>query len=56
MNTWTRTPQEPVGSGFGAKSTAAEVVDGIDLVAQVIEVLPAPHPAGGVDALRGASA
>ncbi len=31
MNTWTRTPQEPVGSGFGAKSTAAEVAHGIDL-------------------------
>ncbi|MGI3786746.1 MAG: SDR family NAD(P)-dependent oxidoreductase, partial [Janthinobacterium lividum] len=31
MNTWTRTPQEPVGSGFGAESTAAEVVHGIDL-------------------------
>ena len=26
-----RTPQEPVGSGFGSKSTAAEVLDGIDL-------------------------
>ncbi|HEY0237078.1 MAG TPA: SDR family NAD(P)-dependent oxidoreductase [Friedmanniella sp.] len=31
MSTWTRTPQEPVGSGFGAKSTAAEVMDGVDL-------------------------
>src|SRR5918912_288206 len=25
------TPQQKIGSGFGAKSTAAEVVDGIDL-------------------------
>jgi len=31
VNTWTRTPQEPVGSGFGARSTAAEVVHGVDL-------------------------
>ena len=31
MNTWTRTPQEPVGSGFGATTTAAEVVEGVDL-------------------------
>ena len=31
MSTWNRTPQEPVGSGFGAKSTAAEVVQGVDL-------------------------
>jgi NAD(P)-dependent dehydrogenase (short-subunit alcohol dehydrogenase family) len=31
VNTWTRTPQEPVGSGFGAKSTAADVLHGIDL-------------------------
>ena len=31
MNTRTRTPQEPVGSGFGAKTTAAEVVEGVDL-------------------------
>src|SRR4051794_11447135 len=25
------TPQQPIGSGFGARSTAAEVLDGIDL-------------------------
>jgi hypothetical protein len=25
------TPQQPIGSGFGAKSSAAEVLDGIDL-------------------------
>jgi NAD(P)-dependent dehydrogenase (short-subunit alcohol dehydrogenase family) len=25
------TPQHPIGSGFGARSTAAEVIDGIDL-------------------------
>jgi NAD(P)-dependent dehydrogenase (short-subunit alcohol dehydrogenase family) len=28
---FTTTPQEPIGSGFGAKTTAAEVLDGIDL-------------------------
>ena len=38
MNTWTRTPQEPVGSGFGATSTAAEVVDGIDLTGRLAVV------------------
>jgi NAD(P)-dependent dehydrogenase (short-subunit alcohol dehydrogenase family) len=38
MNTWTRTPQEPVGSGFGAKSTAAEVVHGIDLTGRLAVV------------------
>jgi len=27
----TLTPQHPIGSGFGARSTAAEVVAGIDL-------------------------
>jgi hypothetical protein len=26
-----RTPQQPIGSGFGYRSTAAEVIDGIDL-------------------------
>ena len=31
MDAYTRTPQEPVGSGFGAKSTATEVLDGVDL-------------------------
>jgi NAD(P)-dependent dehydrogenase (short-subunit alcohol dehydrogenase family) len=30
-STYTPTPQQPVGSGFGAHSTAAEVLDGIDL-------------------------
>ena len=28
------TPQEPIGSGFGYRSTAAEVIDGIDLTGQ----------------------
>ena len=38
MNTWTRTPQEPVGSGFGAKSTAADVLHGIDLAGRLAVV------------------
>lgn len=38
MNTWTRTPQEPVGSGFGAKTTAAEVVGGVDLTGRLAVV------------------
>ncbi len=33
-----RAPQEPVGSGFGAKSTAAEVVDGLDLTGRLAVV------------------
>ena len=31
MTTWTRTPQEPLGSCFGATTTATEVLDGVDL-------------------------
>ena len=38
VNTSTRTPQEPVGSGFGAKTTAAEVVDGVDLTGRLAVV------------------
>jgi len=38
VTTWTRTPQEPVGSGFGALSTAAEVVHGIDLAGRLAVV------------------
>jgi NAD(P)-dependent dehydrogenase (short-subunit alcohol dehydrogenase family) len=38
VNTWTRTPQEPVGSGFGATTTAAEVLDGIDLTGRLAVV------------------
>src|SRR4051812_26629664 len=29
------TPQQPIGSGFGARSTADEVLDGIDLTGRV---------------------
>src|ERR1700750_2509910 len=29
------TPQQPIGSGFGASSTAADVVEGIDLTGKV---------------------
>src|SRR3954454_11706605 len=29
------TPQQPIGSGFGARSTAAEVVAGIDLTGRL---------------------
>jgi NAD(P)-dependent dehydrogenase (short-subunit alcohol dehydrogenase family) len=38
MSTWTRTPQEPVGSGFGAKSTATEVLHGVDLTGRLAVV------------------
>src|SRR4051812_42549709 len=30
-----KTPQEPIGSGFGFRSTAAEVIDGIDLAGRL---------------------
>src|SRR4051794_30055508 len=29
------TPQQPIGSGFGPRSTAAEVLDGIDLTGRL---------------------
>jgi NAD(P)-dependent dehydrogenase (short-subunit alcohol dehydrogenase family) len=32
------TPQQPIGSGFGASSTAAEVLDGIDLTGKLAVV------------------
>ncbi|MDT7658361.1 MAG: hypothetical protein QOF38_3076, partial [Pseudonocardiales bacterium] len=34
-HTASSTPQEPIGSGYGAASTAAEVIDGIDLTGKV---------------------
>ncbi|MFF2655471.1 SDR family NAD(P)-dependent oxidoreductase [Streptomyces sp. NPDC058045] len=33
-----RTPQQPLGSGFGARSTAREVLDGIDLTGRLAVV------------------
>lgn len=32
------TPQEPINSGFGAASTAADVIQGIDLTGKVVIV------------------
>lgn len=33
-----RTPQHPIGSGFGARSTAAQVVEGIDLAGRTVVI------------------
>jgi NAD(P)-dependent dehydrogenase (short-subunit alcohol dehydrogenase family) len=52
------TPQEPIGSGFGARSTAAEVVDGIDLTGRLAVVTGGYSGLGleTVRALAGAGA
>jgi NAD(P)-dependent dehydrogenase (short-subunit alcohol dehydrogenase family) len=52
------TPQEPIGSGFGARSTAAEVVDGIDLTGRLAVVTGGYSGLGleTVKALAGAGA
>jgi NAD(P)-dependent dehydrogenase (short-subunit alcohol dehydrogenase family) len=53
-----RTPQQPIGSGFGARSTAAEVVEGIDLAGRVAIVTGGYSGLGleTVRALAGAGA
>src|SRR4051812_37353076 len=53
-----RTPQQPIGSGFGARSTAAEVLEGIDLSGRVAIVTGGYSGLGleTVRALAGAGA
>src|SRR5580693_4339546 len=52
------TPQVPLGSGFGARTTAAEVVDGIDLTGKLAIVTGGYSGLGleTVRALAGAGA
>lgn len=52
------TPQQPVGSGFGYRSTAAEVIDGVDLSGRVAVVTGGYSGLGleTVRALAGAGA
>lgn len=47
----TRTPQSPLGSGFGAASTAAEVIDGIDLAGK-IAIVTGGYSGIGVETVR----
>ena len=50
-----RTPQEPVGSGFGAASTTKDAMQGIDLsgkTAMVRKVGVMPHPIDAISAER----
>src|SRR3954470_15565755 len=53
-----RTPQQPIGSGFGARSTAAEVLEGIDRSGRVAIVTGGYSGLGleTVKALAGAGA
>jgi NAD(P)-dependent dehydrogenase (short-subunit alcohol dehydrogenase family) len=45
------TPQAPIGSGFGARSTAAEVVDGIDL-SGALAVVTGGYSGIGIETVR----
>jgi NAD(P)-dependent dehydrogenase (short-subunit alcohol dehydrogenase family) len=48
------TPQQPIGSGFGARSTAAEVLDGIDLTDR-LAIVTGGYSGLGLETVRALS-
>jgi len=55
MTTPTRTPQQPIGSGFGHSSTAAEVLEGIDLSGK-LAIVTGGYSGIGREAVRALTA
>jgi NAD(P)-dependent dehydrogenase (short-subunit alcohol dehydrogenase family) len=49
-----RTPQQPIGSGFGYRSTAAEVLDGIDLSGR-LAIVTGGYSGLGLETVRALS-
>src|SRR5437764_15477233 len=48
------TPQQPIGSGFGARSTAAEVLEGVDLGGR-LAIVTGGYSGLGLEPVRGLS-
>ncbi len=48
------TPQAPIGSGFGARSTAAEVIEGIDLTGK-LAIVTGGYSGLGLETVRALS-